>query len=75
MLTDFLKNWSITPVFQGQIVSQADLFLDGFEWSMQEKSVRIKRPQMVPKSMNLEDTFYKERLTAVDLFGLEKRKL
>lgn len=30
---------------------------------------------MVPKSTNLEDTFYKEWLTAVDLFGLEKRKL
>lgn len=32
MLTDFLKNWSITPIFQDQIVSQVDLFLDGFEW-------------------------------------------
>lgn len=62
----------MTPLFQGQIV---DLVQEGFEWRMQEKRIRIKKPQMVPKSKNLEDTYYKERLMAMDLFSLEKRKL
>lgn len=43
MLTYFSKNWSMTPLFQGQIVSQADLVLEGFEWSMESNTENKKK--------------------------------
>lgn len=39
----FFKNWSMTPLFQGQIVSQADLVLEGLELNMQSNTEYKKK--------------------------------
>lgn len=41
----------------------------GVQYREQEKGIKIESPQTTPKSKNLEDTSYKERL-AVDLLSL-----